>query len=153
MTCQDCQSQLVAYLEGLLGDEELAAVESHLASCDACRSEAQQVQRLRERLLAVGSGPLTMGLGSKVMHQITREQVEQTRRLKMRKRIQKFVASAAAAVLLVSLTWTALHFAPAQAVADEVIARAAAAASNLKTIYLKCRVRTQPGDNFQALDI
>lgn len=153
MTCQDCQSRLVAYLEGLLDAVELAAVEEHLTACTVCSAEVHSLRDLRDRLLAVGNSPLTMGLGSKVMNQIVREQVEQTRRLKMRRRIQKLVASAAAALLLVSLTWAVLHYAPAKVMADEVIARAAEAASNLKTIYLKCRVRTLPGDNFQLLDL
>lgn len=153
MTCQDCQNQLVLYLEGLLDAVEVATVEEHLAACAVCSEEIRSLRGLRDRLLAVSNSPLTMGLGSKVMNQIAQEQAEQARRLKMRRRIQKFVASAAAALLLVSLTWAVLHFAPARAMADEVIARAAEAAANLKTIYLKCRVRTLPGDNFQSLDI
>ena len=61
--------------------------------------------------------------------------------------------SGIAAALLFSLTWAALQYGPTTATAAEIIARGVEAATNLKSIYLKCRMRTLPGDNFEMLDL
>lgn len=152
MICRECNEQLPLYVEGLLNEAEATAVERHLINCASCRSEELATRSLRDRLLASGDMPLETGLDQRVMDQILQEQVELTRRLKMKRRIQMFAGSAIAAALVVSLTWAALQYGPTKAAASDVIARGAQAASNLKSIYLKCRMRTLPGDNFQHLD-
>jgi hypothetical protein len=79
------------------------------------------------------------------------QQVEQTGRRQMRMRM--FAWSGAAAVILIGLTWAGLQFGPSTAKATEVFARGVEAAANLDSIYIKCRMRTLPGDNFGSLDL
>lgn len=154
MICRECNDQLVLYVEGLLDDAQARAVEEHLAGCATCRTEEIGTRHLRARLQAAGDVPVTTGFDQRVMDRIFQEQFELTRRMTMKRRIPMFVGSAIAAALVVSLTWAALQFTPTKALATEIIARGAEAASNLKSIYLKCRMRTLPGDNFSyvALD-
>lgn len=50
MTCEECRGQMPELWEGLLGDEPRAALEMHLASCVACRTEADRFGKLWQRL-------------------------------------------------------------------------------------------------------
>jgi outer membrane lipoprotein-sorting protein len=153
MNCQDCSDQLVPFVEHLLDDAAAEAMKEHLARCANCRAEANATRQLRGRLLAAADTPIGAGLSQAVMDQILVRQVEVTRRLKMRRRLQVFGMSGIAAALLIGITWVALEYGPSPATAQEVIARGVQAATNLKSIYLKCRVRTLPGDNFESLDV
>jgi outer membrane lipoprotein-sorting protein len=151
MKCHDCNDQLALYAEGLLDQPAAKAVHDHFSGCADCRTEEQATRQLRNRLLAAGAAPVRASLDQRVMDQILSRQVELTRRLKMRRQVQMFAWSGLAAALLVSLTWAALNYRPARATADEIIARGVRAAAHLKSIYMKCRMRTLPGDNFQML--
>ena len=153
MNCRDSSEQLVPYLEGLLDDPATRAVEQHLADCSACRADADAAQRLHERLLAAGDVSPRASLDQAVMDRIFIQQVELTRRLTMRNRIRVFAMSGIAAALLIGLAWAALQYGPAVATAAEIIDRGVEATTNLKSIYLKCRMRTLPADNFEYLDL
>jgi hypothetical protein len=152
MNCSESGEQLVLYVEGLMDDAAAKAVEEHLAGCPACRAEAAAIRELHDRLSAAGSAPLDTSLDRRVMDQIFRQQVALTKRLKMRRRIRMFAGSGIAAMLLVGLTWAALQHGPSRAAAAEILARGVQAATDLKSIYIKCRMRTRPGDNFSYLD-
>lgn len=151
MNCGECRDQLVPYVEGLLESAAAQAVEAHLAGCPTCRAEHQATSRLHNRLMTAGSVQGDTNLDHRVMDQIFREQVTQIRRLKMRKRFRVLAASGIAAALIVSLTWAALRHGPAKAAAAEILARGAQAAADLNSIYIKCRMRTLPADNFSYL--
>lgn len=45
--CDDFAADLVAYLDGELGDADRARIEMHLGTCLACRRELEQLRRLR----------------------------------------------------------------------------------------------------------
>lgn len=153
MNCHECCEQLVSYVEGLLDGAAVQAVQSHLASCPACQIEAAATRSLHERLSAAGSTSVDTSLDRRVMDQIFRQQVTLTRRLKMRRRIRLFAGSGIAAALLVGLTWVALQHGPSRAAAAEILARGVRAASDLKSIHIKCRMRTLPADNFSYIDV
>ncbi len=72
----------------------------------------------------------------------------------MRKRFQLAglsVASAAAAILLLVLMWAPGTGTDHRVMAAEVLAQAASGATGVKTVHLKCRMRTLPADNFSML--
>lgn len=71
----------------------------------------------------------------------------------MRKRLLTFGFSGIAAALLVGLTLALRQDGSQTVSAAEILARAVEAASDLKTVYLKCRMRTLPQDNFSNLDL
>ena len=153
MNCHECNDQLVAMVEGLLDEQAASAVRDHIAGCADCCAEAKAVRQLHDRLACAGKMRVGTGLDQAVMDQILIQQVELARRLKMKRRLQLFAGSAIAAMLLISLTWAALQYGPAKATAAEIIARGAQAASNLRSVYVKCRMRTLPGDNFEYMDL
>jgi hypothetical protein len=153
MNCRECHDQLVPLVEGLLDDAAVQAVEAHLAACPTCRAEQQDTYRLCERLLAVGNAPIGPHLDQAVMDRILVQQVELTRRLEMRRPFPVFAVGALAGALLISLTWAALQYGPTTATAADSFARGVEAARNLQSIHLKCRMRTDPADNFEFLDL
>jgi outer membrane lipoprotein-sorting protein len=153
MNCHECIEQLVPYVEGLLDGAAVQAVEAHLADCPACRAEAAATRELHDRLVAAGNVPVDTSLDRHVMDQIFRQQVTLTKRLTMRRRIRMFGGSGIAALLLIGLTWVALQHGPSPASAADILARGAQAAADLKSVYIKCRMRTQPADNFSGIDL
>jgi len=52
MNCKECKEKLANYLEKLLSDSDIKALESHLRSCPPCRAELEQLTGLRDRLIA-----------------------------------------------------------------------------------------------------
>ena len=41
MNCAQCQDQLVAYIEGLITDQQKTDIETHLTECASCQQEQQ----------------------------------------------------------------------------------------------------------------
>lgn len=52
MKCEDLQFNLPVYADGILNDEERAAVEAHLSQCPLCRQKLADFQELRNSLRA-----------------------------------------------------------------------------------------------------
>lgn len=111
MNCAECKEILVAYLEGLLTEDQKQAVSDHLKDCRACQAEAKQLTSLRDRLLSNGRVVAQSDLENDVMNQIVREQnvrlkaaQKATAVLKLRRIIMKSSVTrlAAAAVVLVA---------------------------------------------------
>jgi anti-sigma factor RsiW len=50
MDCEQIQLNLLAYLDGELGDAERAEIEAHVATCDACAAELARLQALQADL-------------------------------------------------------------------------------------------------------
>lgn len=155
MNCQECSEQLLAYAEQVLDSGTAQVVQRHLSECSGCRAEAEAIGQLRARLIRAGDAPHARRLDQSVMDQILIQQVELTRRLKMARHLHVFAMGGIAALLLIGVTWAALQLGPAPAVAkeSEILARGIEAAANLKSIYIKCRMRTIPRDNFGTLDV
>ncbi len=153
MNCNECTDQLLPMAEGLLDKASEHAVHEHLAGCSTCRANHEATRALHERLVKLGNLPAQGGLDQSVMDQILIQQAERARRLTMKRRFQVVAAVALAATLLFSLTWAALYYGPSRVSAAEILARGVEAASNLKSIYIRCRMRTLPQDNFEYIDL
>jgi anti-sigma factor RsiW len=55
IACRELVELLTEYLEGTLPPDEVAAVEAHIAGCDACRTYLDQ---MRATIAALGSVPV-----------------------------------------------------------------------------------------------
>jgi len=53
--------RLTALVDGELGDEERERAHAHLAGCDGCREEADQLRKLKGRLRGLSELPATDG--------------------------------------------------------------------------------------------
>ena len=152
MNCPQCEERLVDYIEGALSIEA-ALVEAHLHQCPTCQAKLEDLRHLTGSLKESIPGAHRISLEGRVMDQIITEQAAELRRLKMRKRIQFISAGAAAAAVAACVILFVLP-GPVQdqrAMAAEVLAKAASDASGLKSVHLKCRMRTLPGDNFSLV--
>jgi hypothetical protein len=153
MNCQECNGQLLALTENLLDDSEAQAIREHLADCPECQAERDATSNLQGRLIRFGESAPDADITQSVMDRITVRQIELVRSFSFSRRIQVLAAAAIAASVLIGLAWTVLYVGPAHATAAEVLANGVAAASKLKSIYIKCRMRTLPRDNFAYIDL
>ncbi len=48
MSCEDYREQLMAYLDGELGETERLEFTAHLETCEACREELEKLETLKE---------------------------------------------------------------------------------------------------------
>src|SRR5271157_33309 len=153
MNCTECEDLLVDFVEGTSDHEATLLVEDHLKQCPECRAKLEDLRRLTGSLIESLRGTYKTFLEGRVMGRIIKEQAAELRRLKMRRRNQ--LVSAAAAVVAVAACLLVFVLAgPMQdrrAVAAEVLAKAATQASGIKTLHLKCRMRTLPADNFSLI--
>ena len=74
MKCAECNEILVAYLEGLLAEDQKHAVTEHLKDCHSCQAEVKQLTNLQERLVSNGKAATQSDLESEVLNRIIREQ-------------------------------------------------------------------------------
>jgi len=112
MNCAEFKEILVAYLEGLLAEDQKQAVSDHLKDCRACQAELKQITSLQERLVSNGRVVAQRDLENDVMNLIVREQnvrlkvaQKATAGLKLRRIIMKssITRVAAAAVIIVAV--------------------------------------------------
>ena len=114
MNCIECKEILVAYLEGLLAEDQKHAVTEHLKDCHSCQAELKQLTNLQERLVSNGKAATQSDLENEVLNRIIREQkvrlqaAEQAAEgLKLRRSIMKNpvtrVAVAAAAIIVAAI--------------------------------------------------
>ncbi len=113
MNCAECKENLVAYLEGLLAEDQKHAVTEHLKDCHLCQAEVKQLTNLQERLVSNGRAAAQSDLENEVLNRIIREQKVRLkaaekateglkiRRLIMRSSITK--VAVAAAVIIVAV--------------------------------------------------
>lgn len=74
MNCAQCQDQLVAYIEGLIKDQQQTDIENHLRDCATCQQEEKAVRGLQDRLVARGQQLSEDTLETAVLGRIVREQ-------------------------------------------------------------------------------
>ena len=149
MNCAECRDNLVACIEGLLGDEESLQCQAHLETCAACRAEYAALAKLQQRLVAHGQAAADVSLVQPVMRRVLHEQTEQKRNPIMSKLFTRWglgltAAAGAAAIILIVV----LALPKAQATAAEVMAKGAQAVAKLTSIHLRGQVRTPPAENF-----
>lgn len=153
MNCPQFEEQLVAYLEGLLDRAAADRIESHLADCPACRAELDELRHVSDRLVCDGQAASGVSLEIQVMCRIIREQALELRKMKMRKRYRLIRAGAAVAAAAAAVAFLALWLVQPdnRANAARVLAKAAQAVPELRSIHIQCRMRTPPQDNFAAI--
>jgi hypothetical protein len=114
MNCEECKESLVAYLEGLLAEDQKLAVTEHLKDCHSCQAELKQLTNLQERLTSNGRAAAQSDLENGVLNRIVREQNvrlkaadKATAGLKLRRLIMKSsitrIAVAAAVIVVAAL--------------------------------------------------
>ncbi|MHC4537430.1 MAG: zf-HC2 domain-containing protein [Planctomycetota bacterium] len=114
MKCAECKEILVAYLEGLLAEDQKNAVTEHLKDCHSCQAEVKQLTNLQERLISNGKAATQSDLENEVLNRIIREQNARlkaagkaTAGLKLRRLIMKSpitrVAVAAAVIVVAAI--------------------------------------------------
>ena len=119
MNCAECKEILVAYLEGLLTEDQKQAVTEHLKDCHSCQAELKQLTDLQERLVSNGKAVNQSDLENGVLNRIIREQSirlkaaeKATASLKLRRLIMRSPVTriaVAAAVIIVAVV--AFHYA------------------------------------------
>jgi hypothetical protein len=118
MNCTKCKEMFVAYVEGLLENEQRAALELHLKDCSVCRQEVSEIRRLHESLVANGNSYAGRDFEDAVMDRILRQQALQLRRVKkaktqlqLRRRIMNSkITKFAAAAVIIFAAFLALNF-------------------------------------------
>ena len=130
MNCAECKEVLVAYLEGLLAEDQKHAVTEHLKDCHLCQAEVKQLTNLQERLVSNGKAAAQSDLENEVLNRIIREQNVrlkatgkasaglELRRLIMKSSITKMAV--AAAVIVVAALGVHYISAPSITFADVV---------------------------------
>ena len=112
MNCTECKELLVAHIEGLLDKSREQAVAEHLKDCSACKTEAETVRGLQDRLAKNGQAVAQSDLENDVMNLIVREQKVRLKAaekaaegLKIRRIIMKsrYAKVAAAAVIIIAV--------------------------------------------------
>jgi len=127
MKCAECKEILVAYLEGLLAEDQKHAVTEHLKDCHSCQDEVKQLTDLQERLVSNGRAATQSDLENEVLTRIIREQKVRLkaaekaseglkiRRLIMRSSVTRIAVAAAviivAAIGIYSISEPAITFA------------------------------------------
>jgi outer membrane lipoprotein-sorting protein len=154
MNCAECRNNLVASIEGLLGDEESLQCQAHLETCAACRAEHAAIAHLQHQLVERGQAAATVSIVDPVMRRVRAVHEEPERNsimsiiLKHRWGLGLGATAAAAAVILITLVSTP----KVQAAAAVVMTRGAEAVANLSTIHIRGRLRTAPQDNFSYIN-
>ena len=153
MNCAECRDNLVACIEGLLGDAESLQCQRHLEACAACRAEYAAIAKLQQQLAARGQAAADVSLVEPVMRRVLQEQTEQKRNPIMSKLFTRWglgltAATGAAAIILIVI----LTLPKTQATAAEVMAKGAQAVANLSSIHLRGQLRTAPAENFGHID-
>jgi hypothetical protein len=114
MNCEESKESLVAYLEGLLAEDQKHAVTEHLKDCHSCQAELKQLTNLQERLTSNGRAAAQSDLENEVLNRIVREQNVRLKAadkasasLKLRRLIMKSsiarIAVAAAVIVVAAL--------------------------------------------------
>lgn len=152
MNCAECRDNLVAYIEGLLEEEELLRCRTHLESCADCRSEHEAFARLHQKLDACGRTVADVSVVQPVMRRILQNQPETEREPIMTRIFRRWglglgaAAGMAVIALMVILTWPG-----GKANAAEILAKGAKAVADLSSIHMRCSLRTLPVDNFSMI--
>ena len=154
MNCAECRDNLVACIEGLLGDEESLQCQAHLETCAACRAEYAAIAKLQQQLVARGQAAADVSIVEPVMRRVRDVHVEPERNsimsivLKHRWGLGLGATAGAVAVILIALVSTP----KVQAAAAVVMTRGAEAVAKLSTIHIRGHLRTAPQDNFSYIN-
>ena len=154
MNCVECRDNLVACIEGVLGDEESLRCRTHLETCAACRAEHAAIVQLQQQLVDRGQAAAGVSIVEPVMRWVRAVHVEPERNtfmsilVKHRWGLGLGATVGAAAIILIALVSTT----KVQAAAAVVMTRGAEAVAKLGTIHIRGHLRTAPQDNFSYIN-
>ncbi len=100
--CDDFAADLVAYLDGELGDADRARIEAHLGTCLACRRELEQFRRLRALIDGVRPLDLSTDFADRMWQRLDPLPARAPRR---RTRAVLWAAPTLAAAAALALVW------------------------------------------------
>ncbi|MGD1019410.1 MAG: zf-HC2 domain-containing protein [Verrucomicrobiia bacterium] len=150
MNCIECRDELVARIEGLLGDEESLQCQAHLETCAACRAEYAAFANLHQQLVARSHAAADVSIVEPVMRRVLAVHAEPEKDTIM-SILQKHrwglglgAMAGAVAIILAAL----LSVPKTQAAAVVVMTKGAEAAAKLTSIHLRGQVRTPTAENF-----
>ncbi|ABI56981.1 anti-sigma factor family protein [Alkalilimnicola ehrlichii MLHE-1] len=66
LSCEQVIEQLLAYLDGELGEQSRAAIDRHLSRCRECYSRAEFERKLREKLQEAARVPAPARLRARI---------------------------------------------------------------------------------------
>ena len=154
MNCTECRDNLIACIEGLLGDEESSQCQAHLETCAACRAEYASFAKLQQQLVARGQAAADVSIVEPVMRRVRAVHVEPQRNTIMSILLKHrwglgLGATAGAVAVIVAALFTAPKI---QVAAFVVMTKGAEAAAKLTTIHIRGQLRTAPQDNFSYIN-
>ncbi|MEN6385406.1 MAG: hypothetical protein ABFD79_09420, partial [Phycisphaerales bacterium] len=164
MTCTEIKEQFVEYMESLLSEENKIQFETHLQNCCQCKNEFEKINAINQRFKSDAQKNSFISIENSVFNKIV---CEQNKKLKqadainrslrivrkiMKSRITKF-AVAAVIIFAAFLGITFLNKSTPVAYANQVLADAVKAVSDLKSVHMKARMRTLEGDNFGLIGL
>jgi len=150
MNCAECRDNLVACIEGLLGDAESLQCQAHLETCAACRAEYAGIAKLQQQLVERGHAAADVSLVEPVMRRVRAVHVEPEKDTIMSILVKhRWGLGLGATAGAVAVILTALFSTPkVQAAAAVVMTKGAQAVAKLTSIHLRGQVRTPPAENF-----
>lgn len=102
MTCKQCSSLLIDYVEGLLSPPEQDTIEKHLEECARCRKELKELEITFELLRKDNIAPLSRAKKT-ALFPLVMERVEQKKNIKARRKRWSYVFSFVSAMILIFL--------------------------------------------------
>lgn len=152
MNCVECHENLVAHMEGCLEPDSSRHCLDHLDACAACRAKLATITELQHHLVEAGQRASEVSISQTVMRRIQADPSLRPKESIMKRLLSGWgfplsaVACAAAAITFL------LVFSPGtQARAEGALAKGAQVVASLGSIHLRCKVRTQPDDNFPSI--
>ena len=109
MSCPSFQEMLSAYLDGELSPEEARSLEEHLAVCEDCRRELEELKSLVAALGSLPPPEMPLGLHAAIMGRVRSEASTgfgRFRRVLPRWTLRQWVPAAAALALIVLVSAT-----------------------------------------------
>jgi len=150
MKCVEFKENLIAYIEGLLDEEASHRYLEHLNQCTQCRTEHEAFIRLQKRLAdreCVGAS-----IVDPVMNRIYQKTIKPERSMMLGLLYTRWGFGLSAAAFIALVVLSVFLFVPGgQVTAAEIIERSVRAVSTLDSVYMQCRVRTLPDDNFELI--
>jgi anti-sigma factor RsiW len=81
MNCRNCEQLLSAYLDNELGGDQMLKLRGHLAECNCCREELEQLRELKAMLASVPSIEPRAGFEERLSARVFEIPVQRSNRL------------------------------------------------------------------------
>lgn len=152
MNCRSFRKRLAELLDVNPDSMSVADLIQHAEGCSECSRELAESRAVLPVLTPSHKAYASSNLKERIMNRVTDlESVEDTRRSKRApSRVMRF-ALAAVLALAIIIGGSRFTMRGGSSPAFELLAQAAEAASNIRTIHIKANMRTIEGDNFDLI--